>query len=139
MKHLLPLLMIAISAFFTANTFAATLNVTTEIDPPPNGCQVNDCSLREAIIAANSQSGFHTINLPQDHYILTRGEIMINASGGISLVGEGDWQTTIDAQNLNRIFNVNHTTYLNQPSVTIKVVMRVAQYMLQIRLTKVEV
>lgn len=34
-----------------------TFTVTRTDDPPPNGCQAGDCSLREAILAANALSG----------------------------------------------------------------------------------
>lgn len=40
----------------------ATYNVTTVLDPAPNGCNVGHCSLREAIIAANANGGADTIN-----------------------------------------------------------------------------
>src|SRR4051794_617388 len=36
---------------------ATTLIVTRPDDPAPNGCAPDDCSLREAIIAANAAAG----------------------------------------------------------------------------------
>lgn len=52
---------------------AASLNVTRFDDPPPNGCAVGDCSLREAVIAANATNASDTIQLGSGTYTLTRG------------------------------------------------------------------
>jgi len=40
---------------------ATTYTVTRSDDPPPNGCLVGDCSLREAIIDSNANPGADTI------------------------------------------------------------------------------
>lgn len=49
----------------------ATLNVTRFDDPAPGACAVGDCSLREAVIAANTGAGADTIMLPAGTYTLT--------------------------------------------------------------------
>src|SRR5689334_9916030 len=49
---------------------AATFTVTRTDDPAPNGCAVGDCSLREAVIAANSVPG-STVNVPAGTYTIT--------------------------------------------------------------------
>lgn len=54
----------------SGNTFL----VTRTDDPPPDGCQPGDCSLREAIIAANDVSDPRfdpTIGVPAGIYTLT--------------------------------------------------------------------
>src|SRR3989304_4016322 len=57
---------------------AATFTVTRTDDPPPNGCAPADCSLREAIIAANDAVGADTITLTAGAYNLT----IAGAGGG---------------------------------------------------------
>lgn len=49
---------------------AATFVVTREDDPPPGSCNVGDCSLREAVMAANAAPG-STITVPAGTYTLT--------------------------------------------------------------------
>ena len=51
---------------------AATFNVTRFDDPAPNGCGATDCSLREAVVAANATTAADTVALPAGTYALTR-------------------------------------------------------------------
>jgi CSLREA domain-containing protein len=51
---------------------AATFTVTRTDDPVPNGCTATDCSLREAVNAANARAGADTIVLRAATYNLTR-------------------------------------------------------------------
>ncbi len=55
----------------TAVSAASTFRPTRFNDPAPNGCLVGDCSLREAVIAANAAPG-STIVLKAGTYRLTR-------------------------------------------------------------------
>src|SRR5262245_16304137 len=50
---------------------AATYTVTKNADTNDGACSVSDCSLREAIIAANAAPGPDTILLPSATYSLT--------------------------------------------------------------------
>ena len=43
---------------------AATFTVTTTTDPVPGGCSPGDCSLREAVLAANLTAAPDKIKLP---------------------------------------------------------------------------
>src|SRR5712691_8059155 len=52
------------------NAVAATFTVTRTDDPSPGPCD-SDCSLREAVLAANAGSGGDMIVLPAGHYRLT--------------------------------------------------------------------
>jgi len=55
---------------------AATFIVTRQDDPAPNGCNPGDCSLREAVNAANSNSALgprDIIQLAGVTYTLTAG------------------------------------------------------------------
>lgn len=52
--------------------WAATFTVTRLDDPPPNGCLSNDCSLREAVIAANLTTAPDLVQLGNGTHELTR-------------------------------------------------------------------
>lgn len=47
-----------------------TYTVTRTDDPAPNGCQADDCSLREAVLAANVSAGFDSVVLAAGTYVL---------------------------------------------------------------------
>jgi len=98
---------------------AATFNVTKTNDSADGSCDA-DCSLREAVIAANGAGGADTVLLPAGAYDLTiadasagidedaaaTGDLDI-AGGGLTLQGAGAATTKIDARTLgNRIFHV---------------------------------
>lgn len=68
-RFLCAALLLAVAPIADAATFA----VTRFDDPAPSGCAVNDCSLREAVIAANATSALDTIQLGSGTYSLTRG------------------------------------------------------------------
>jgi CSLREA domain-containing protein len=81
---------------------AATFTVTRTDDPTPNGCAPGDCSLREAVIAANA-AGTHEIRLTSGStYTLsipgdanpTDGDL--NASGSMRIVATGALPASID-------------------------------------------
>jgi uncharacterized repeat protein (TIGR01451 family)/CSLREA domain-containing protein len=93
---------------------AATFTVTRTDDPVPNGCLVGDCSLREAVAAANAAPG-SAITLPAGTYNLqlpgpTYGGL--NVTTGVSINGAGANSTIVDAHGLGRAFY--YTT--NDPS-----------------------
>jgi CSLREA domain-containing protein len=69
---------------FAVNTYT----VTTFSDPLPGVCVPGDCSLREAVIAANASAGHDTIRMPAGAYNLIR-----TGPGGAS---QGDLDITDD-------------------------------------------
>src|SRR5438270_11982503 len=93
---------------------AATLNVTKTADTNDTVCD-SDCSLREAIGAANGLAGADTINVPAGTYKLTitgSGEDA-DATGDLDITddttiqGAGAGATGIDATGLgDRVFNL---------------------------------
>lgn len=92
---------------FTLNSArAAEFTVNSFEDTPPDGCQVQSCTLREAVIEANSLNGFHIIYLQEGNYEVNRGVIDVNAPDGITILGEGDWNTVVDAASVNSFFYV---------------------------------
>jgi len=110
----LALGVIALS-FALGKAHAATFIVTTTDDPAPNGCNSNiDCSLREAVIAANLSGGEDTITLPPGNYLLTRnGNDDLSNTGDLDVLdflivnGVSAANTSIDASALgDRIFDI---------------------------------
>jgi CSLREA domain-containing protein len=106
---------------------AATVSPAT--DPTPNGCFPNDCSLREAIIAANAAPGADIVTLlPGLH------EIRITALGEEDRAWEGDLDitddltikgsstgtTTIDNDITERVFQITGTIAVTITNVIIQ-------------------
>ncbi|MGZ8815941.1 MAG: choice-of-anchor Q domain-containing protein [Mycobacterium sp.] len=113
---------------------AATFTVTRGDDPTPNGCAPSNCSLREAIIAANGASG-STINLPARTYTLSipgADGASTNASIGdldvlstVAVVGAGSSTTIIQAatssgNGIHRLFDVHPMGNASISQVTIR-------------------
>jgi CSLREA domain-containing protein len=107
--------LVALAAASTGH--AATFNVTRTDDPSPGACD-SDCSLREAVLAANATGGLDTINVPAGRFRLTRagtGEDA-GATGDLDLTENVDiggrlGATVIDAGGVDRVLEV-------QPGVT---------------------
>ena len=119
---------------------AVTFTVDTTldlIDPDTSDgvCPVGSCSLRAAIMQANVITGPGvTINLPSGTYTLTRppagangdnnGDLNLMAppSGNpvISIVGAGAASTIIDANKIDRVFNVVSGRTATLSGVTIR-------------------
>jgi len=99
-----------------ATASADTFTPTRFDDPaPPNKCKPDDCSLREAVRAANNQGGRDTVVLGEGTYEL---EIPGGTPGippfelgdldlftPIELRGEGAGQTKIDANGIDRVIS----------------------------------
>ena len=103
--------------------YAATITVSTTAD------ELNadsDCSLREAIVAANTDTAVDacpagscadTINLPAGNYVLSiagmaedatlTGDLDITQS--LTISGAGPASTTVDANSLDRVFQMSVT------------------------------
>jgi CSLREA domain-containing protein len=79
---------------------AAAFTVTKTADTNDGTCDA-DCSLREAIIAANAAAGADVITLPAGTYILS-GELDIRDD--LTINGVGSSTTIIDGGGLDRVF-----------------------------------
>lgn len=99
MRHLLSLLVL-----LPGLSTAATFTPTRFDDPAPNGCPPADCSLREAVLAANATPAADQITLPAGTFQITydvnspvplgeTGPLVITAP--LSIVGAGRTATTI--------------------------------------------
>jgi CSLREA domain-containing protein len=84
---------------------AATFVVTRTDDPPPDACLANDCSLREAVIAANGLSGPDVVQLAASTYVLNHignqqesPQIAdLDVTDRLEIVGIGSAQTVVRA------------------------------------------
>ncbi len=100
-----------------AEAGAATFTVTRTDDPVPGACD-SDCSLREAVRAANSGAGGDTIVVPAGHYRLTRAGVGedaaltgdLDVAKAVTITGDGARSTVIDAMGGDRIFDVRSVT-----------------------------
>jgi hypothetical protein len=101
---------------FAGSAEARTFQVTRANDPIPGDCRPNDCSLREAVLAANARLGADRIIVPgtRRDYRLTRSGTGEDAAqdgdldligDGVAVVHRGTGRATISARGLGeRIF-----------------------------------
>src|SRR5438128_593833 len=84
----------AVGALASAGSAAATTFPVTRTDDPAVGtCTPVSCSLRQAVAAANANSGPDTVTLPPGTY--TIGQPELNSSGPLALIGAGPAATVI--------------------------------------------
>ena len=106
---------LALAGLASAPAFAFDFVVTRYDDPEPNGCLAIDCSLREAVIAANAGSDSDRILLSAGTYELTiagapesfaaSGDLDIRET--LEIVGPGAPMTTVDGNFLvDPVFSV---------------------------------
>ncbi len=97
-------------------TMAADLYVTTTTDDA-GPCLPGSCSLRAAVLAANSTPGDDTIHLGRGTFALSiagvgedaaaTGDLDLTESGSsIVVLGAGPGATVVDAQGVDRVFHV---------------------------------
>jgi hypothetical protein len=111
---------------FAAPAPAATFDVTNPLDGL-GACDA-DCTLREAVIAANANPGPDTIVLPAGVYAfsLVAAEPDSAAAGDLDLTddvvitGAGPGQSIVDAQQLDRVFEVAEGVRVGMSGLTIR-------------------
>src|SRR3954451_5991808 len=77
-----------------ATADAAIFQVTRQDDPAPGTCDPGDCSLREAVTAANGSSGQDTIILSGGTYVLSLGQLP-TVTDPLTIAGAGASTTRI--------------------------------------------
>jgi len=98
---------------FALEVRAADYIVTTDSDENDGSCTDGDCSLRDAIIMANTRSGTDTITFDADYTIsLTlsgtgdkKGDLDIKDS--LEIIGRGQDKTIIDGNQSDRVFDIS--------------------------------
>jgi CSLREA domain-containing protein len=89
-------------------------HVNKTADTADGSCTVADCSLREAIIAANSASDADTIHIPPGTYVISiSGAGEDNAATGdldikseLTILGDPYEPTVVDGGGLDRVFHI---------------------------------
>jgi CSLREA domain-containing protein len=96
---------------------AATFDVTKATDTTDGMCS-GDCSLREAVIAANDTPGHDTITLHAQTYVLSLANPArdadeddpglgdLDVTDDVTIEGVGADQSVVDAREIDRVFNV---------------------------------
>jgi CSLREA domain-containing protein len=93
--------------FLPASLFATTFPVTKTADTDDGTCDP-DCSLREAIDAANANPGADDVPVPAGTYLLTLGQLVV--SDEVSIAGAGQETTIIDGNAADRLFDIDATS-----------------------------
>ena len=87
-----------------ARPFATRFPVTKTADTNDGVCDA-DCSLREAIDAANTNPGSDDVPVPAGFYLLALGQLVV--SDDVSIAGTGQTTTTIDGNATDRVFSIS--------------------------------
>lgn len=106
---------------------ASTYVVNLQTDNKPGACTKSDCTLREAVMAANKHRGADTIVLPSTkRYVLSiastgedraaNGDLDVT-SGRLKVVHPGRGTATIDAKGIDRVFDISATTTLDRLTI----------------------
>jgi hypothetical protein len=125
--------MTALLALFglTGEAVAKTFEVTRHNDPAPGKCKPNDCSLREALIAANKRDGKDVVLLPdRARYNLSRpnatpfvdedasAEGDLDVTDRVTLSHPGKGKSTVDGNATDRVLEVQAPTLVKRIKLT---------------------
>ena len=88
---------------------AAEFTVNTTGDHAADACDATDCTVRDAIAAANAAAGADTITVPAGTYALSSGALVITDPVTISGPATAQPTAILDAAYSNRIFDVAAT------------------------------
>ncbi len=97
---------------------ASTFVVSRTDDPAPDGCAVGDCSLREAILAANANPGPDVVQLPPGTYVLSiagnnedagmTGDL--DVTDPLTITGAANASAIVDANGIDRALHIISAT-----------------------------
>jgi len=116
----------ALSLITSGPALADTFEVTKTLDTRDGKCDA-DCSLREAIIAANQHPGADIVMVPAGEYVLQRvgqddqaavGDLDILAD--LTLIGAGAESTLINGNRIDRVFETHMPAVVRLSGLTIQ-------------------
>lgn len=119
--------MIAALLVGSGTATASTFHVTRTDDPAPGACKRHDCSLREAILAANAHAGRDTVvaNGRETYDLEIAGADEddglagdLDIRGKLRLAAVGGGRATIDAHGLDRVIDIFKRTALLRLEIT---------------------
>ena len=122
------LLAVFAGLFLTASMQAATFTVNTNLDNGTGGCDAAECTLREAIAAANATAAADVINFDPT-FFSTQRTITLNGtqltiannSGALTINGTGADQLAISGNNVSTVFrndNITANVVINAVTIT---------------------
>lgn len=121
-------LLIGLAAGLASVPASAAVFTVTKTDDTLDGACDLDCSLREAVAAANAAAGTGVIVLPEGRYLLTRtgtdedqaatGDLDLRSD--LVLLGGGALTTTIDGGLLDRVLDVPSGSHVEIQDVTVR-------------------
>jgi CSLREA domain-containing protein len=97
-------LLILLIVLLPAGPFATTFPVTKTDDTDDGTCD-SDCSLREAIEAANTNPGADDVPVPAGTYLLNLGRLVV--SDDLSIAGAGQVNTIIDGGSADHVIRIS--------------------------------
>jgi len=101
-----------------AGSFQADTYQVTKIADTSDGVCDSDCSLREAVAAANARPGPDNVSVPAGTYLLTLGSLA--ALDDLSIWGAGQANTIIDGNAASRVVEIPVSGLFEISGVTIR-------------------
>jgi len=126
-RSLAPLLLALVFAFVCSDAARAAVYVPTKTADGADGACDADCSLRDAVVAANAHDGEDVILLHAGIYLLSVGGTEngaatgdLDVEGDLVVVGDGAATTTVDGNGAFRLFEVPATGSLELRDLTLR-------------------
>jgi len=111
------LLLLCLSSSVQA-ALGTTYTVTRTDDPPPDGCQPNDCSLREAVDAVSADaSSFDNIDIGPGTYTVSAPALVVH--GGLRIYGGGSAQTFVLGDGSDDLFRLDTAAQFSMEDLTL--------------------
>lgn len=118
---------LAVLALGASTAQARTYVVNLQTDNKPAACTKSDCTLREAVMAANKHRGADTVVLPnRKRYVLSiastgedksaNGDLDVTA-GRLKIVHPGRGTATIDGKGIDRVLDIAASTTLDRLTI----------------------
>jgi CSLREA domain-containing protein len=118
LSALLAALLATTAALASAATSSASdFPVTKEADTNDGTCD-SDCSLREAVDAANKASSDDVIAVPPGHYFLTLGQLEVEPNGTFAINGTDARTTIIDGNGVSRVIEISGVASISGVTIT---------------------
>ncbi len=126
-RRIVVLAVLVLGLLAAGGAGAAVFTVTNTTDEHGGACSLAECSLREAVIAANVAPDADTIVIPAGTYVLggAGGEDLaesgdLDLRGPVTITGAGAAVTIIDGGGVDRIFDILESATVSISDVTLR-------------------